>query len=275
MADDRKDPTRTTTIRNQWSKDFEKRYNQIIKEVKQEIIDNDLFGVNEVNVVKKSKKEKIAIFMALLSQKIDKYIFDGGVVPPDMPIPDILWIDRYIKQAYDKGVVRALTELEKTDNLGPLYQYKPDPKLLLLTVLGNQNHQEKIKKLRDELYKDMRKIKRNLLTEVRKNLGKKWESKNGIFNTVADRIKKIGITRSTILARVAVVRSHHGANVEVYRNANLQNVEVMAEFRTAGDDRVCEQCKSLEGKVWTLAKIESLIPLHPNCRCVAIPIKNN
>ena len=40
---------------------------------------------------------------------------------------------------------------------------------------------------------------------------------------------------------------------------------------TAGDDRVCEKCAALEGRIFTLDEIEFLIPLHPNCRCLALP----
>ena len=42
-------------------------------------------------------------------------------------------------------------------------------------------------------------------------------------------------------------------------------VLMQAEWSTAGDDRVCPECASLEGKVYTLDEIEGLIPVHPNC----------
>ena len=50
------------------------------------------------------------------------------------------------------------------------------------------------------------------------------------------------------------------------------NVIVKAEWMTAGDDRVCPICASLQGQVFSLDEIEPLIPRHPNCRCIALPL---
>jgi len=46
---------------------------------------------------------------------------------------------------------------------------------------------------------------------------------------------------------------------------------VKAEWSTAGFN-VCPICDSNEGREFTLGNIRGLIPAHPNCRCVAIPI---
>jgi hypothetical protein len=49
-------------------------------------------------------------------------------------------------------------------------------------------------------------------------------------------------------------------------------VTVEAEWSTAGDDRVCGECQGLEGIEYTLDQIEGMIPVHPSCRCVALPV---
>ena len=40
---------------------------------------------------------------------------------------------------------------------------------------------------------------------------------------------------------------------------------------TAQDEKVCSQCLALQGKIFSLDEIEPMIPLHPNCRCIALP----
>ena len=45
----------------------------------------------------------------------------------------------------------------------------------------------------------------------------------------------------------------------------------MAEWSTAGDDRVCPLCGPLEGSVMTVKEARGLLPRHPNCRCAWIP----
>jgi len=77
--------------------------------------------------------------------------------------------------------------------------------------------------------------------------------------------------RAEILARTEIIRAHHLGTIQEYRNQGLFNIVVKAEWKTAGDNRVCTRCASLEGQVFTLDEIEPMIPLHPQCRCIALP----
>lgn len=56
--------------------------------------------------------------------------------------------------------------------------------------------------------------------------------------------------------------------------AGAYNVHVRAEFSTAGDDRVCSVCAGLEGEIYTLDEAADLIPVHPNCRCITLPVND-
>jgi SPP1 gp7 family putative phage head morphogenesis protein len=78
-------------------------------------------------------------------------------------------------------------------------------------------------------------------------------------------------TRANMLARTEIIRAHHLATIQEYRNWGVEGVFVMAEWMTAGDDRVCDKCNSLQGQIFTLDEIEGMIPAHPNCRCIALP----
>jgi SPP1 gp7 family putative phage head morphogenesis protein len=80
-----------------------------------------------------------------------------------------------------------------------------------------------------------------------------------------------GRRRAEILARTETIRAHHLANIQEYRRWKIFDVKVLAEFLTAGDARVCPQCATLHGSIWTLDEIETMIPVHPQCRCIAIP----
>ncbi|MCR4284540.1 MAG: phage head morphogenesis protein, partial [archaeon] len=89
---------------------------------------------------------------------------------------------------------------------------------------------------------------------------------------ITEKIDFIGIGRATTLARTEVIRAHHLANINEYRQYGVELAGVKAEWRTVGDDRVCELCAPNDGKIYALDEIEPLIPLHPNCRCMAVPI---
>jgi len=78
--------------------------------------------------------------------------------------------------------------------------------------------------------------------------------------------------RAQILARTEIIRAHHVATINEYRNWEVEGVKVKAEWQTAGDGRVCSICAALDGKTFSLDKIENMIPAHPQCRCVALPV---
>jgi SPP1 gp7 family putative phage head morphogenesis protein len=70
--------------------------------------------------------------------------------------------------------------------------------------------------------------------------------------------------RAEMIARTEVIRAHHQATIQEYENWAMEGVIVKAEFKTAGGT-ACDQCKSLEGKIFSLQEIRNLIPVHPNC----------
>jgi SPP1 gp7 family putative phage head morphogenesis protein len=98
-----------------------------------------------------------------------------------------------------------------------------------------------------------------------------------------DGVDRLGVTdtlgrfiparrRAELLARTETIRAHHMALMQEYRNWRVEGVYVNAELVTAGDDRVCTRCSSLEGRVYTLEEAENIVPVHPLCRCTMIPV---
>jgi SPP1 gp7 family putative phage head morphogenesis protein len=77
----------------------------------------------------------------------------------------------------------------------------------------------------------------------------------------------IGATNSRRLIRTesmhVIASSHH----DVYTRAGVGKVE----FVTAHDDRVCEECDSMDGEIFDLNDAP-MIPQHPNARSILIPI---
>jgi SPP1 gp7 family putative phage head morphogenesis protein len=80
--------------------------------------------------------------------------------------------------------------------------------------------------------------------------------------------------RAEMIARTEIIRAHHYANINEYMTWGAYGVSVTAEFRTAGDSRVCFRCSELEGQEFSLEDALGLIPVHPMCRCICLPIVN-
>jgi SPP1 gp7 family putative phage head morphogenesis protein len=47
---------------------------------------------------------------------------------------------------------------------------------------------------------------------------------------------------------------------------------VLAEWRTAGDERVCPYCSSMEGRILSPDEAVGMIPAHDFCRCAFLPV---
>ena len=92
-----------------------------------------------------------------------------------------------------------------------------------------------------------------------------------IARTIDNQIDGINRRRATRLARTEIVHTYAEGSLDSYERLGVEEVGVLAEWSTAGDDRVCPQCSSLEGQILTIKEARGLIPLHPNCRCAWIP----
>jgi SPP1 gp7 family putative phage head morphogenesis protein len=94
-----------------------------------------------------------------------------------------------------------------------------------------------------------------------------------ILDGINGRIEHIGRTRSKITAKTEAVRAHHKAKIQMYRDEGVEEVTIMAEWVTAGDDRVCPICEPLDGRTFTLNEIEGMLPAHAGCRCSTTPVE--
>lgn len=74
------------------------------------------------------------------------------------------------------------------------------------------------------------------------------------------------------LIRTEASHVFNAAAMERYENSGVEQVEVLVE----DDDKICDDCKELDGKIYNIDKAPTL-PIHPNCRCCYVPVvqRNN
>jgi SPP1 gp7 family putative phage head morphogenesis protein len=84
-------------------------------------------------------------------------------------------------------------------------------------------------------------------------------------------VTTLGRNRSNTIARTEIIHAYAEGQLDTFEIVGKEDVTIMAEWSTAGDDRVCEACNSLEGVVLKASEARGLIPRHPNCRCAFIP----
>jgi HK97 family phage portal protein len=91
------------------------------------------------------------------------------------------------------------------------------------------------------------------------------------IDDIASRIMDIpgfaDANRAQMIARTETIAASSQGALEGYRDAGCN----MTEFYTAQDEKTCEYCDNYNEQVTTIAEAMP-IPLHPNCRCVYLPV---
>ena len=71
-------------------------------------------------------------------------------------------------------------------------------------------------------------------------------------------------TRAEMIARTEHARAVNTGTLQAYANYGINEVDVI----TVGDSLVCDDCQDAEANnPHTLQEAQSLLPMHPNCRC--------
>lgn len=283
------DPTRTTQLRAQFSRAATKRFNELKTVIRKSIVDNDCFGLIEpvrpllTGLAKPTpalpgqfafprSKDKITGFMDWLNEQEEKGILEIIRKPGALRGMEEAWTDTYVRSAYQKGIARARQEMKKQGRDIPLFE--PTGRPGIEAVLNQPFHADRLGALYTRVFSELTGIDQAMDQQISRVLTQgilDGINPRRLARTLADRVEKIGITRARTMARTEVIRAHHVANIGEYRNWGVEGVTVKAEWATAGY-RVCPICSELEGKEFTLDEIEGMIPRHPNCRCVAIPV---
>lgn len=265
------DPTRTTTLRKRFEAEFKKRYAAVIRELREYtsqapeiMVNRDYeFKVGPLSVGAVLDFVNESLNRNVIDPKHAKAIIDERGI---QPTPGN-WIEEYMYESYERGVRRAENEINK--------KRPEDRKVdLMKGAIKRQNHKDRLQNILGRVYTSLEGIDEAAQSAIRTEIAAGLEAGEGtskIAKRIEDRVDKIGRTRSKTLARTEVIRAHHSANMASYREAGVLSVRVTAELLTAGDGRVCPECSALADKEYTLDEIEDMIPVHPNCRCVALP----
>lgn len=299
-----RDPSRTTRLRAQFAAAVTRRLRLIMRLITESIVTNDVFALvveplklptmNAALPVRafqfKTNAEKVDLFIAWLKSNNNVELLDlaGDAIRP--ATGQVPWANSFIDTGYKRGIRRASTENRKLAGKLDLVLPADLPELTIDARFAQPIHADRVAAIYQRTYQDLKGITddmealmRNRLAEglaegrnprqIAQILNKTIEASGASLKTVDSIGRKLpSITRARIIARTEIIRAHHVGAINTYREAGILGVMVRAEWVTAGDDRVCAACEELEGQIFPLDVIEELIPLHPQCRCAAIPV---
>jgi len=219
-----------------------------------------------VNFEYTQSAQKLAGFQSWLDQQIEAGILHTVNGDPVF--------NGYIDSAWKAGKRRALTELHKLDpkKYGPIGDSSGPFGYTLLSPVERADLEllfardyAVLKGVTDDMSYKMGEVLSRGLSE---GLGPRQIAAklSGVMGS--------SMVRSETVARTEIIRSHHQSLWRQYKEADIEGITIRVEWSAAGDNRMCAQCAWLDGRTFLLDDMKDSIPLHPNCRCVIIPIIN-
>lgn len=249
----------------------------------------DIDPLGKLSLSNFSIDSKISLFNEWFSHSLDQAVLQrvkaislydvNPTVPKYSKERERLWIYPFLNIAYLKGIQWARFNIKRDKDLLSEINVINDEidttKKLVPYIAYLPMHQEAFNAIETVAENDLRAITETVVDQSgRKVLDGLLAAATAtfVYSSIKDRIEKIGITRSKALAMSYIIKAHHVASIVEYKRMGIDKFIVYAEWTTAADSRVCPKCKNMEGRIFTADEILPLIPLHPLCRCAAIPV---
>lgn len=304
------DPTNTIVLRKRFEKEMDHRFNRVKQAIYEAIVIRDVFGIKKIQNNSKiivyvtgmnmpnpgafafsTSAEKVEAFMKWIRQLISSELLTVSQFQQIGQSVNPAWTNIYIQDSYKRGIARAKQELKKAGYLSPMSGYD--------TVEASFNtpfHMDRVGLLYSRTYNDLKGITDVMDAQISRVLSQGMiDGDNSIV--IARKLRaviegggnELGITdtlgrfipaqrRAKMLARTEMTRAFHQANIQEMKNWGVEGVNVQAEWSTAEDGRECPECKKMAKDengntiIYTMEDIMNLIPRHPNCRCLALPV---
>jgi SPP1 gp7 family putative phage head morphogenesis protein len=279
------DPSRTNTLRAAFSKKLVSAYKDLQKMLWWWMVTEDTLGLDleakgtrevfnsgsvvlSVNAKSEfaftSSEAKKQAFNEWLEAQMNAVVFKNGK-------EQTAWTATYIRKAYEKGLSRAYSEVPRgRGKPRDVAFYSSAKKQFVRSILLHPEKAAKARILASRTFDELVGLNAAMKTKLNRILVDGFASRNSI-KTIAKKmvleIESMSKHRATLIARTEIVRAQAEGQLDAYASLGLKNVSVVAEWVTAGDDKVCEECASYAGQTFTLDEARGLIPLHPNCRC--------
>ena len=109
------------------------------------------------------------------------------------------------------------------------------------------------------------------IDDLRATLAEGFEAGESVVklrNRVEEYYGKANRVRAMMVARTETIAASAEGAIEGYKDLGVEQVE----FYTALDERTCEDCYFYQGNEYPTPESSGIIPVHPSCRCVWIPV---
>lgn len=282
------DPTGTLFIRERFTKDIRRRVSKVRRAILNWLVKEDQLGLKKFKAPLHNVREfefmtdaqKLAVFNAWLAVQIENELLGAGIglfasgVGFGGSMGSGPWTQKYIESAYKKGLINAyLSSRRNLPATDPNFIDQTQEEFLRSAFLAPERI-SKVQLLASRSFEQLRGFSTLMAGQLSTILAQGMidgKSVTQIAREMFEKIDNLTEARALLIARTEIIHAHAEGQLDSFADLGIEEVGLLAEWSTAGDDRVCPQCSALEGKVFTIAKARGKIPLHPNCRCTWIP----
>jgi SPP1 gp7 family putative phage head morphogenesis protein len=278
-----------------------RKFRALEKVIREAVVTQDCFGLSDLQTQAEPQSPAYRAFdFPRLQQKVDAFLnwlkiqenrglLELGYFHRLGESLEQAWTDIYILDSYKRGVHRARAEMRRVGYNVPSVEASGG----IESILSAPFHIDAVGAVFTRAFEQLKGITSAMDMQISHVLAQGLV--DGDHPTILARklmatingagVGDLGITdtlgrfiparrRADMLARTEIIRAHHMANMQEYKNWRAMGATVIAEYSTAGGN-VCEVCAAFEGKRYEIDEIENMIPQHPHCRCIAVPIPHD
>lgn len=184
------------------------------------------------------------------------------------------WLFALVLSAYLKGIKTANKDLRKARFSVPDTDLEAEEEAAQSVVFSDPQHRKEFLLLLRRVKADIESLKEYIIQQtITKIIDASQSEDLAKESAIAMVLLAQKPAKSTIYD--AIVRTFANATLVTFLLNGIQEVFNLSEatIQTAGDHRVCDRCKSYEGKRYTISEAKGLIPFHPLCRCKWVPVR--
>lgn len=271
-----KDPTRTLTIRRQAFQDINVRYREVKSLINESVVQNDALAIKNVEALSpeafryQTDANKVLSFDMWLNEVLQQEILTQPYPQTNTEALMSQWLVAYVVTSYASGAIRGNNDIARVLGRDIVPQFRP-------LFLSLSPHIEASQILYNKTFTDLVGVTDTMSTQISRILSEgllSGDSPLTVAKNINNRVDKIGITRSRLIARTEIALASNIAAVEEgKRLVEVIGQNVVYRWQTAGDELVRATHRARNGKYYTS---NSVVPLlgEPNCRCgvIATPI---
>jgi len=285
----RMDPTRTLMIRKKFMLEIRKTFANLKRELRKFLLTLDALGLDARDRVPFEKlvgnispreyefrtdAQKLTIFNEWFRKQVE-----ANVLSPDPGTPHGQpWTTEFVESAYKRGLTNAYLSSKEGKLLAAAGVGEQTQEQFLRSAFGAPEVMSKIQMLGTRAWEGMNGITATMGSRMNLILAQGMADGSGaqeIAKDMFEAIDSLSNSRAMTIARTEVINAHAEGQLDAFTKLGVEDLGVKAEWSTAGDDRVCEECEPMEGQIFSVEEARGLIPLHPNCRCTWIPAESD